>query len=404
MKILFLTPQLPYPPRQGAALRNWGIIHELATRHEVHLLSFGEGERPPGLVSHTMLPEPERGKVQRLRTLFTSGEPDMAHRLHSPVFAAKLADLLATHTFDVVQVEGLEMVPYVLPYLGKADGPLWVYDAHNAEAELQRSALLADLRQRKRWHAAAYSAVQVRRLRRYEWAHLPHFNILVAVSDEDARLLEAASAVRPLVVPNGIDTREFAPGAAAPAPKLAERPGPALVFMGKMDFRPNVDGVLWFVDEILPRISYDGSAPRLWVVGQQPHASLARLREHPHVVLTGWVDRIEPYIAGADVVVVPLRMGSGTRLKVLQALSMARPVVGTTLGCAGLALRDGEHLRLADEPADFAAAIGDVLRDPARAAEMGRAARRHVEAHFDWRVLVPQLEAAYEEARKGRLS
>ncbi len=404
MKILFLTPQLPYPPRQGAALRNWGLIHELATRHEVHLLSFGEGERPPGLASVTTLPEPERGKVQRLRTLLTSGEPDMAQRLYSPAFAAKLADLLATHALDVVQVEGIEMVPYALPYLGNAGGPLWVYDAHNAEAELQRSALLADLRQPKRWHAAAYSAVQVRRLRRYEAAHLYRFDLVVSVSDEDARLLEAASDVRLLVVPNGIDTGEFAPGAAAPATELSERPGPALVFMGKMDFRPNVDGVLWFVDEILPYIQYDGPLPTLWVVGQQPHASLARLREHPQVVLTGWVDRIEPYIAGADIVVVPLRMGSGTRLKVLQALSMARPVVGTTLGCAGLGLRDGEHLHLADEPVDFAAAVGAVLRNPTRAAEMGRTARRHVEAHFDWRVLVPQLEAAYEEARKGRLS
>ncbi|HEX8684447.1 MAG TPA: glycosyltransferase family 4 protein [Ardenticatenaceae bacterium] len=404
MKILSLTPQLPYPPRQGAALRNWGLIHELSSRHEVHLLSFGEGERPPGLASLTTLPEPERGRTKRLRTLFTSDEPDMAHRLHSRAFAAKLADLLATHAFDVVQVEGLEMVPYALPYLGKADGPLWVYDAHNAEAELQRSALLADLRLPKRWHAAAYSAVQVRRLRRYEAAHLPHFGLVVSVSDEDARLLEAASGVRPLIIPNGIDTETFTPGAATPAPKLAERPGPALVFMGKMDFRPNVDGVLWFVDEILPRISHDAPSPTLWVVGQQPHASLARLREHPQVVLTGWVDRIEPYIAGADVVVVPLRMGSGTRLKVLQALSMERPVVGTTLGCAGLGLRDGEHLRLADDPADFAAAIGDVLRDPARVAERGRAARCHVQAHFDWRVLAPQLEAAYAEARKGRLS
>jgi glycosyltransferase involved in cell wall biosynthesis len=404
LKILFLTPQLPYPPRQGAALRNWGLIHELATRHEVHLLSFGEGERPPGLASVTTLPEPERGKVQRLRTLLTSGEPDMAQRLYSPAFAAKLADLLATHALDVVQVEGIEMVPYALPYLGNAGGPLWVYDAHNAEAELQRSALLADLRQPKRWHAAAYSAVQVRRLRRYEAAHLYRFDLVVSVSDEDARLLEAASDVRLLVVPNGIDTGEFAPGAAAPATELSERPGPALVFMGKMDFRPNVDGVLWFVDEILPYIQYDGPLPTLWVVGQQPHASLARLREHPQVVLTGWVDRIEPYIAGADIVVVPLRMGSGTRLKVLQALSMARPVVGTTLGCAGLGLRDGEHLHLADEPVDFAAAVGAVLRNPTRAAEMGRTARRHVEAHFDWRVLVPQLEAAYEEARKGRLS
>lgn len=399
MKLLFLTPQLPYPPRQGAALRNWGIIAELAARHEVHLLSFGEGGPLPELASTTLVPEPRRGRVQRVRTLLASRDPDMAHRLHSEAFAANLAALLARHTFDVVQVEGVELVPYALPYLGKNNEPLWVYDAHNAEADLQRSAMLADLRQPRRWHAAAYSALQVRRLHHYEATHLPRFGLVVAVSDEDARLLSNSSEVQPLVIPNGIETDAFAPKAAPPAPELAARLGPALVFMGKMDFRPNVDGVLWFVDEILPRIAIDGPSPTLWVVGQAPHPSLARLREHPQVVLTGWVDRIEPYIAGADVVVVPLRMGSGTRLKVLQALSMARPLVGTTLGCAGLGLRDGEHLRLADDPAAFAAAIGDLLRDPARAAEMGQRARRHTQVRLDWRVLVPRLEAAYVGAR-----
>ena len=101
-------------------------------------------------------------------------------------------------------------------------------------------------------------------------------------------------------------------------------------------------------------------------MGQKPHAALERLQAHPQVVLTGWVDQIEPYLAGADIVVVPLRMGSGTRLKVLQALSMARPLVGTPLGCSGLGLRDTQHLRLADDSATFAAAISELLGDRTR--------------------------------------
>ncbi|MBA3531242.1 MAG: glycosyltransferase [Ardenticatenales bacterium] len=416
MNFLFLTPQLPYPPRQGAAIRNWGIMSELATRHEVHLLSFGEsGEvTPPGLASLTLLPSPTRTTATRLRELLTSTEPDIARRLASPDFAVALARLLEQHRFDVVQVEGLELVPYALPYLpallksGRAAGsvpegaaesrgrglPKWVYDAHNAESDLQRSALLADARQPRRWHAALYSALQTMKLQRYEAKILPRFGQVVAVSESDAAFLRGLSGVRPLVIPNGINTEALTPTAAPTAAAMQARPGPTLLFTGKMDFRPNVDGVLWFVDEILPRLKLDGPPATLWVVGQSLHPALERLRDDPQVVLTGWVDAVEPYLAAADVVVVPLRMGSGTRLKVLQALSMARPLVGTTLGCAGLALRDGVHLRLADSPESFAAAITELLRDPSHALEMGNVGRSHVQAHFDWRVLVPQLEEA----------
>ena len=394
MNFLFLTPQLPYPPRQGAAIRNWGILRELAKQHDVHLLSFAEAETTdlPALASLTTVAPPTRHLTDRLRDLIATTEPDMARRLWSDQFAETLDRLLTSHSFDVVQVEGIEMVPYALPYLRDQRGPIWVYDAHNAETDLQRSAMLADWRQPKRWHAAAYSAIQVWKLKRYERQQLPKFDQVVAVSQLDAQHLKQLSGMTPLIIPNGIDSEQFAPNRYQPASIMQERAAPALVFTGKMDFRPNVDALLWFVDEILPLIESDGLPPILWAVGQKPHPALARLQSHPQVIITGWVDAIEPYLAGADVVVVPLRMGSGTRLKVLQALSMARPLVGTTLGCAGLSLRDGEHLRLADDPLEFAKAVSQMLRHPNQAAKMGQQARQHIQQRFDWRVLVPKLE------------
>ncbi len=398
MELLFLTPQLPYPPRQGAALRNWGILQELARRHAVHLLSFGAADAPcpPGLASLTTVePPPQRSIPHRLRDLLLSREPDMARRLRAAPFATALGRLLAERRFDIVQVEGIEMLPYARPAGAGPSRPRWVYDAHNAESELQRSAMGADLRHPARWPAALYSAVQVAKLRGYEAAELRRMDRVVAVSEEDARLLHQVSGVAPLVVPNGIDTTASAPHHYAPAAALRERPGAALVFTGKMDFRPNVDGVLWFVDHILPRLDVS-PPPTLWVVGQALHPSLERLRAHPQVVLTGWVEAVEPFVVGADVVVVPLRMGSGTRLKVLQALSLARPVVGTPLGCGGLGLRDGEHARLAETPATFAAALEQTLRDPAGAARLGEQGRAHVRTHFDWQVLLPRLEQSYE--------
>jgi glycosyltransferase involved in cell wall biosynthesis len=177
---------------------------------------------------------------------------------------------------------------------------------------------------------------------------------------------------------------------------MIARSGPHLVFTGKLDFRPNVDALLWFVEDILPRVTSERGTPTLWAVGQTPHALLAPLERHPQVVFTGRVQAVEPYIAGADVVVVPLRMGSGTRLKVLQALSMEKAVVGTTLGAAGLGLEHEEHLLLADDPASFAAAVSRLLLNLAERAALGKRARRHVQAHFDWRVLIPRLERQLE--------
>lgn len=397
MKLLFLTPQPPYPPEQGAALRNWGLIQELASRHEVHLLTFADSTPvTPAITRITTVAPPHRPTSHRLRDLLLTPTPDMARRLWSPTFAETLARLLAEERFDAVQVEGIEMVPYALPYLNRPNRPLFIYDAHNAEADLQATAFHADRRNPRRLPHALYSAIQTLKLRRYEAQILRGFDIVSAVSEADAAFLEKLSGVKPLVVPNGINSQQVTPDSAAPAPDMLARQGVHLVFTGKLDFRPNVDALLWFTEAILPRITGAHGTPTLWAVGQQPHAALTPLRTHPQVVLTGRVPAVEPYIAGADVVVVPLRMGSGTRLKVLQALSMAKPMVSTTLGCGGLGLRHEEQVLMADDPATFAAAISTLLESPARGQQMAAAGRRHVQQYFDWRVLVPRLEAAIQ--------
>lgn len=388
-------------PNAGASLRNWGWIRELAPHHEVHLFTLlidGQAAHLPAVqaqvASVTAVPQLHRTSLTRVRQLLSSTTPDLALRLWSPAVCDRLAAVLGGQPFDVVQVEGLELLPYAERFLGRA-GPAWIYDAHNAEAALQASAWQADLRRPQRWVAAAYSLVQWGKLRRYERALLPRCAGVISVSAADGAALAALSGVRPLVVPNGIDTRQMAPGCAAPHPGMAGQA--ALVFTGKMDFRPNVDAVLWFAAEILPQIKAQRPDVHFWIVGQQPHPALARLQRHPDITITGAVPEIEPYLAGAAAVVVPLRMGSGTRLKVLQALSMARPVVGTPLGCAGLDLIDRVHLRLAESPAAFATAVCETLADPPGAAMMAQQGRRHVVARFDWGMLAPQLERFYQE-------
>lgn len=408
MRILFLTPQLPYPPRQGASLRNWGWLRELSNRHEVHLFTLLEDGQEDGLAavrgqlaSVTAVPVPARTTARRVVQFASTRTPDLALRLWSEEAAAMLARTLDAISCDIVQVEGLELVPYALPFARRSRAA-WVYDAHNAEAALQATICRADLASPWRWPTGLYSLVQWHKLRAYEHSILPRFDGVVAVSEADARALEASTGVRPVVVPNGVDTQTLAPQEVAPEPALGTHP--ALVFTGKMDFRPNVDAVRWFASEILPRVRARIPAARFWVVGQQPHRTLRGLRTRSGIEIVGAVPRIETYLVGAAVVVAPLRMGSGTRLKILQALGLGRPVVATNLGASGLELRDGVHVRLADTAEAFAQAILDLLEDPDSASALSRAGREHVAKRFDWRVLAPRLEALYSSIltkRKG---
>lgn len=411
MRLLFLTPQLPYPPHQGASLRNWAFIRELSSRHEVHLLCFRFQDEHDvaaavdvileDVASLTVIPAPTRSPITRLVQLFSTMTPDLALRLWTPAFAGALSDLFARHDFDLVQVEGLELLHYVEPYLGTRP-PVWVYDAHNAEADLQESAWRSDtsVRRPDRWIGALYSYIQWQKLRRYERRLLPRFAGVVSVSDEDAQSLSVDTGVQPLVLPNGVDTETLSPGAFSPAADLAG--APSIVFTGKMDFRPNIDGVVWFVNDIWPSIRAEQPEAKFWIVGQSPAPAVQDLDAAEGVVVTGRVPEIEPYIAGADVIVAPLRMGSGTRLKVLQAMSLARPVVGTTLGCSGLGVVDGEHLRIADTAGTFATAVTSLLHRREVAENLAACGRRYVCEHFDWQVLVPRLEELYEQIVVGR--
>lgn len=403
-KILLLTPQFPYPPHQGTTLRNYNLIAGLAQRHEVHLLSFGDPAGCQGTpldgacASLRVVPPPQRSTGQRLRGLAFSRLPDMAQRLPSPAFRAALAETLEREDPDVVEVEGIELAQYLFQVAesrGDRGRPLLVYDDHNAEYLLQKRAFETDVRQPGRWIAAAYSLVQWRRLQAYERRACLTADRVVAVSEADAQALRALLPELELtVVPNGVDMDYYT----APVPPLGAGEGPGsadLVFTAKMDFRPNVDAVLWFSQEVLPLVRRESPQTRFWAVGKSPHPRLAPLAREPGVELTGWVEDVRPYIAGAGLYVIPLRIGGGTRLKVLEAMGMGKAIVSTALGCEGFELEPNQDLVIADTPAEFAAAVLALLRDPERRERLGRAARRFAGSRYDWRLIVPRLERVY---------
>jgi len=409
MKVLFLTPQVPYPPQQGAALRNWGLISGLAARHDMAILSFlspGQSLEPADPLQSAArietVPLPARTLRDRLRSMLTTRQPDMALRLVSESYARRLADWLAREPFDVVHIGGIEMAPYLGIVNSAQPRPVTVFDDLNCEYLLQRRAFLTDLGTPARWAGAAYSFVQWRRLYRYEAQVCRHADRVLAVSDADAAALrDLVPGLDVTVVPNGVDTQAYVPGIFDTELQI---PKDALVFTGTMDFRPNVDAVLWFAQKVLPLVRAQVPEVSFFVVGQRPHRRLDCLRRDPAVKLTGWVEDVHPYIAQAAVYVAPLRIGGGTRLKLLEAMAMGKPVVATRLGAEGYPVTDERELLLADTPADFAAAVVRLLRETERQAALGQAARAFVEEYYDWRIIVPRVDEVYRSITESPIA
>ena len=404
MKILFLTPQSPYPPRQGATLRNYHLLRHCALRHEVHLLTClppRDKKWPnPGLMKICSRVEgfhqPERPLRSRLIDSLMATKPDMALRLEQDESRSVLERMLAEENYDLVQVEGLEMAPYGFQILeATGNRPPVVFDAHNAEFLLQKRSALMDVRSLNRWHAASYSLLQWRKLYHYERAFCQAVDGIVSVSEPDRKALSSLAPGIPIVnVPNGIDISRY-----VPEPLPASSP-PLLVFTGKMDYRPNVDAMLWFGLKVFPRIRRQLNV-KLQIVGMDPHPRLNRLRTIRDVELTGAVDDVVPYIRGASVYLTPMRVGGGTRFKILEALACAMPVVSTSLGVEGLPLRGGEHLLIADDAQSFADAVLSLLRDQATGGErshaLGRAGRSIVEEQFTWDSIFPLMDSFHAQ-------
>ncbi len=402
MRILLLTPQRPYPPHQGTTLRNFNIINELARRHTICVLTFLESDQNPTDLGPLpelcewveTLPMPRRGLGLRLRQMMTTRRPDMSWRLWSPKFAERLATRLREEPFDVVEIEGFEMTPYLAIIEAADPKPLITYDAHNAEWILQQRAFLADIKNPARWTAALYSWIQWHRLRLYEAEILQRAAHTIAMSAQDKVALRDVVFDAPItVIPNGVDLATYGQFRGSPI-------NLDLLFTGKMDFRPNIDAVIWFGQQVLPLIQARRPGTSFTIAGQRPHSRLDVLRSIPGVKITGYVDDVRPYIAGAKVYVVPLRVGGGTRLKILEAMAMGKAIVSTTVGAEGFPVGNRQELILADEPEAFAQEVLHLLDNPARRRELGLAGKAFAHAGYGWDTLVPQLEKIYQTCLK----
>jgi polysaccharide biosynthesis protein PslH len=404
MRILLLTPQLPYPPHQGTSLRNYHIIRGLAQNHEVTLLSFVE----PGQATDEETPRPlttlcqhiervaapQRTNFTRLRQLLTSRLPDMAHRLYTPMFEIRLRRLLQQNQFDVVQVEGIELARYMTVVKETSHDSRLIFDNHNAETELQQRNLETDRANLKRWPAALYSRIQVGRLARFERWALETADSAAAVSDTDRdHLKKLAPNAHIITIPNCIDVAAYADEAEESIPF-------DLVFSGKMDYRPNIDAALWFAEAVWPQIKAERPETTWAIVGQKPHERLAHVGDMDGVTMTRWVESIRPYLHGATLFIMPFRIGSGTRLKLIEAMAAGKAIVSTPVGAEGFPVTHQQELWLVEGETEMATAVLKLLDDPQTRTRLGQQARQFAQ-QYDWRVVIPRFENLYRKRVRG---
>jgi glycosyltransferase involved in cell wall biosynthesis len=394
LDVLVVAPYVPYPPWFGGASRVYHLLRVLARKHRVSLLCYGTrnelaaARRLTEVCTDAQVVAPPRGR--RWRRLYQArslvGRPYYYYAFHSPAMARALLATLARRSFDVVQVEFSQMAYHEVP-----PGPLRVLDAHNVEY------LLLDRvrRQEQHWLRRLYAWIQARKFRPQEIKACRGMDGVLTTSDADRRVLAGAGVDVPIrVAPNGVDVDYFTPWR---TPARA----PRLLFTGAINYGPNADAVLHFCADILPRIRAAVPEVTFAVVGRDPPDRVQRLAGRS-VLVTGTVTDVRPFMRDAAVFVVPLRSGSGTRLKILEALASGCAVVSTSVGCEGINVTHGQDILIADTAAAFAEAVVRCLRDPELRASLGARGRALVEREYRWETVGDAVTDAYAELMEAR--
>jgi sugar transferase (PEP-CTERM/EpsH1 system associated) len=393
VKVLFLVTRFPLPPWRGDQVRAYHHLRLLATRHDLTCAALVLRPPPEAHVAELcglgVRLEVVRlglvGAVPALGRALAGDRRPFQELLYARRRArVRLARLIAAGGFDVVHAQLVRAASY----LPGAHGPPVVIDLIDA-----LSANFARRAERERGPLAPLVAWEAARLRRAERRILDTGAPCLVVAESERAALGGSPALR--VVPNGVDAGTY-------AYREDARPPARVVFAGNLGYFPNVDAATWLVRDILPRIRREVPEAEVRLVGARPARTVRSLATVPRVSLASSVPAMAPELAAATVAVIPLRAGSGLQNKVLEAMAVGTPVVATPRAAAGLEVRPGEHLLLGDDPAGLAAAAITLLRDPARARALARAARALVERRYRWEDSAAGVEAAWAAARGSR--
>jgi len=390
VRILNITNQVPYPVISGAPLRTYNILRRFARNHEIYLAAFYATPEQCDGVAHLreFCRDVVTTRVQRLTEVMNvsdvlaailQGEPPELRVGFSRELAAEIQKLTARVDFDIVQIEHGSMGMYL--------------DALPARLQKRAVWVLHDIDFDKFMRISQIERTPAKKIR--AWVHgtmmkrwqprvANRFGLCITMSEPDRQvLLSSNSRLQIHVSPNGVDTQQYQPIA-------DESPTSEMLFIGNMGYEPNVDAANYFCNEVLPLVKKKIADPTLSIVGINPTASVMRLASD-RVFVTGSVPDVVPYYRRSRICVVPLRAGSGTRLKILEAMALGRAVVSTPVGCEGLGVRDGENILVADSPELFAHHVVRLLTDCELRARIAARAREFVVESYDWDIITGKL-------------
>jgi len=402
MRILLLTHRLPYPPNKGDKIRTFNVLEHLAKRHEVFLAC--PVDDPADLV---FVPELERrcarvitGRIDGRSKLWSglaalvTGSSITVRHFHDAGLQRSIDEFLDAQDIDALFCFSSAMAEYF-------------FRSRHRDGKLGRSLRLMDLidvdsykwRQfveRTRAPRSWVYSYEAARLADFERRIASGFDHLFLVSAQERQYMPAGARVDHLqALSNGVDLEYFAPRARRDAGP------PVLVFTGVMDYWPNVQGVQWFADAVLPRIRAVLPDVRFVIVGSKPTEAVLKLKQRPGIEVTGFVDDVRDYVADAALCVVPLKIARGLQNKVLEAMAMGKAVVCTSQSLEGIRATDGVEVVVADEEAQFAAQVVTLLGSPGRGEEIGRQARRCMEQSYSWEANLKLLDTVLPAGEAG---
>ncbi len=402
MRMLVLSTWFPYPPDNGSKIRVYHLLRALSMHHEVSLLSFSFGTARPqeaytlrewGIDSQAIQCDPfKRDRVARTLR-FLSSAPIVTRPL--PEMTVMVRDKLRHTVFDAVIASTEVTATYALMASGMT---VKILEEHNSLSRWMWD----------RYHEQTLASRRLRcwiswlKTRLYEARLFRRFDVCTMVSEQDRQAsLEMLPGYHgPVeVIPNGVDCQFFQPGL------HPTRPG-TLIYNGALTYSANYDAMRFFLSEVYPRLRSQIPDVSLTITGSTAGVDRSGLQLDDSVQFSGYVKDIRPLVGGSGVCVVPIRQGSGTRLKILEAMALGVPVVSTSKGAEGLDVADGQHLLIADDPAEFVAKTQAALHDAALRERLITQARQLVEQHYDWRTIGQQFVKLVESAadRYGRRS
>jgi len=385
MKVLWLKTELLHPVDKGGKIRTYHMLKELKKEHEITYLTLDDGAAEPDArkkadeYCNELITVPHRTARKFSGRFYAELASNAVSRL--PYALEKYVSSGMRQAIEAVAAQkehDVLVCDFLAPAVNLPESlsiPTVLFQ-HNVEAMIWRRHFEVAENPLKR----RFLKTQWQRMFEYERRACHRFDHVIAVSREDCETMRGDyGADRIADVPTGVDTDYFRTDPSVP------RDGCQVVFTGSMDWMPNEDGINWFAETIWPLVRERVGNASLVVVGRNPSSALTQLSiVDPSITVTGRVDDVRPYLSGADVFVVPIRVGGGTRLKIFEAMAMGLPVVSTTIGAEGLPLTDNEEILVRDDPADFADVVVELLSDSSLAGQLGSTGEQHVREDFGW--------------------